>query len=187
MKKSLHQMTKEELGKLFPIILSEYQENWKQLYQDEKEVITEFIGKNLIEIDHIGSTSVPGIMAKPTIDILVQIDDSTDLEEFIEKFKNHGYNYIPQSTKPAPGMMYTKGYSENGFVGQTYHVHVRYQGDWEEICFRDYLIRHPEIAREYVRLKLLLQEKYRNDRELYTEGKGEFIRRVCCLAREEDM
>jgi GrpB-like predicted nucleotidyltransferase (UPF0157 family) len=61
-------------------------------------------------------------------------------------------------------------------------VHIRYRGDWDEIRFRDYLIQHRDVANAYEALKLQLAEKYKNDREAYTEGKSEFIGKVMKLA-----
>lgn len=65
-------------------------------------------------------------------------------------------------------MMFLKGYSNQGFKDQVFHVHVRYNGDWDELHFRDYLLVHPEIAEEYGKLKTELQQKYKYDRDIYT-------------------
>ena len=96
-----------------------------------------------------------------------------------------GYGYTPQSRSPPPHMMFMRGYSPQGFRGQAYHVHVRYSGDWDERVFRDYLIAHPETAREYAEVKIRLREKFEFDREGYTRGKTEFIRAVGQKARRE--
>jgi GrpB-like predicted nucleotidyltransferase (UPF0157 family) len=82
-------------------------------------------------------------------------------------------------------MMFAKGYTLHGFKGQAYHVHVWYGGDWDELCFRDYLKAHPDIAREYGVLKVRLSETYRNDREGYTDKKTVFIKRITAKARKE--
>lgn len=66
-------------------------------------------------------------------------------------------------------MMFMKGYTPNGFKGQSFHIHVCYKGDWDELYFRDYLLRHSDIAKEYGSLKYKLMKKYKNDREAYTE------------------
>jgi GrpB-like predicted nucleotidyltransferase (UPF0157 family) len=80
-------------------------------------------------------------------------------------------------------MMFAKGYSEAGINEQTFHIHVRYPGDWDEIVFRDYLISNPDAALNYAALKRVLADKYVNDREKYTENKTDFIKRVLRLAR----
>jgi GrpB-like predicted nucleotidyltransferase (UPF0157 family) len=184
--KKLEMMNKEELGRLFPIILTQYNPLWPERYLSEKNVIEKAIGPtNIARIRHYGSTSVPGIWAKPTIDILLEVHDNIDTDILIEKFRGIGYIYSPQKDNPPPSMMFMKGYTLNGYKGQAYHVHVRYRGDWDEIYFRDYLILHPEVAREYQTLKLKLQKKYKNDREAYTLGKTEFIQKVTETARKE--
>jgi len=75
-------------------------------------------------------------------------------------------------------MMFAKGYTKGGFKVQAYHVHVRYSGDWDEIYFRDYLIKNAAAANEYAALKQQLAEKYKNDREGYTGGKDGFVKRI---------
>ena len=80
-------------------------------------------------------------------------------------------------------MMFVKGYTKAGFKGQAFHIHVRYKGDWDEIYFRDYLIAHPEVAREYEDLKIRLCSAFKNDREGYTEAKTDFVKMVTGSAR----
>ncbi len=186
MSKLLEHLTNEELWKLFPIIISPPNPEWKQNYLIEKVKIEEKIGiDNIVRISHIGSTAVPDLPAKPTIDILLEIKDNTDLEKLISNIKQLDYIHSPQPNNPAPHMMFMKGYSPEGFKGQAYHLHVRYSGDWDEIYFRDYLISHPDAAREYADLKLELKKKYEFDRDGYTAAKTDFIRKITKLAREE--
>jgi GrpB-like predicted nucleotidyltransferase (UPF0157 family) len=186
MTKSLEEMTNEELWKLFPIIIAEPNPVWRQHYLNEKTYIEAKIGiQNIVRISHIGSTSAPNLPAKPTIDILLEIKDGTDLNQLIAVIKELGYLYSPQPNNPAPHMMFMKGYTPEGFKGQAYHLHVRYSGDWDELYFRDYLISHPDVAAEYGRLKLELQRKYEFDRDGYTAAKTDFIRRITKLAHEE--
>ena len=185
-KKLIEELSIEELGKLFPIILVDHQDNWKSLYQKEKDYITETIGEdNIISVNHIGSTAVPVIKSKPTIDILLEIKNETDLDNLISNMKNKGYNFIAQPKNPEPHMMFTKGYTINGFKGQAIHIHVRYEGDWDEIYFCDYLKINPDLAAEYESLKIELSQKFKNNRELYTEGKSEFIKNATMTARNK--
>ncbi|MFA6308243.1 MAG: GrpB family protein [Clostridia bacterium] len=185
MSRKLEEMNVDELGKLFPIIITEHNPEWKKLYELEKIKIEDVVGENIIRISHYGSTAVPGLPAKPTVDILIEISNETDIDDFILKIESIGYHYSLQPKNPAPHMMFMKGYSQNGFEGQTFHVHVRYNGDWDEIYFRDYLILHEEVAKEYGILKFELKDRFENDREAYTQGKTEFIERVTFLARKE--
>lgn len=178
-------MTNEELWMLFPIIISEHQPYWKELYLSEKDVIEKTVGlSNITRINHIGSTAVSNLVAKPTIDILLEISDSTDLNKLKGDIESIGYVYSYQPNNPAPHMMFMKGYTAKGFQGQAYHLHVRYRGDWDEIYFRDYLITHPKVAKEYGALKLQLKEQYKHDRDGYTQAKSDFIRKITELARE---
>lgn len=184
MKKQLNEMTNSELGELFPIIISDPDPGWAGIFEDEKEKIISSLGKQkILSIEHIGSTAVPFLKAKPTIDILIEVPASFNKEEFIKKITALGYYYTSKPENPAPHMMFMKGYSINGFVGQAFHVHVRYKGDWDEIYFRDFMRVHPEAAKEYEELKLRLSEQYRNDREEYTNQKSDFIKRVTQVAR----
>jgi GrpB-like predicted nucleotidyltransferase (UPF0157 family) len=186
MDKRLENMNTEELGGLFPIVISEPDGNWVKLFQSEKNKIHKALGKqNIIRIEHIGSTAVPNLKAKPTIDILLEVPESKDNVFMAERLREIGYHYIPRPENPAPHMMFAKGYTEDGFKGQAYHIHVRYSGDWDELYFRDYLKLHPKTAREYGELKARLSVEYKNDREEYTNRKTDFIKRITRIARSE--
>ncbi len=179
-------MTPTERGHLFPIIHEPSNPAWRVFYREEKARIIQAIGKEYFErMNHIGSTSVPNLLAKPTIDILLEIKGQTDLQNFISKLLEIGYLYEPKPTNPAPGMMFMKGYTLEGFRGQAVHLHVRYLGDWDELYFRDYLKKHPETAQAYASLKEELREKYTFDREAYTDGKTAFCKEITRLARNE--
>lgn len=186
MKKELKDMTNEELWQLFPIIISEYKEYWPENYAAEKEILVSLIGADdLVRINHIGSTAVKGLYAKPTIDVLSEINTGTNIEELIKTFEAAGYICLLRSENPPPGLMFLKGYTSNGFKDQVYHIHVRYPGDWDEIYFRDYLTEHPETAKEYGLLKLKLRDQFEHDRDEYTSAKTEFIRKVTKTAKTE--
>lgn len=186
MEKVLGELTKEELWRLFPIILCEHKAIWKENYFVEKTMIEHAIGsQNIIRINHFGSTAVPNLIAKPTIDILLEIKEDVDIVKFISSMRSIGYIYSEQPRKPAPHMMFMKGYTPTGFKEQVFHVHARYGGDWDELYFRDYLLKHPEIAEEYGKLKMELQKKYKHDRDGYTDAKTEFIKGITKLAREK--
>ena len=186
MNNALNKMTNEELWELFPIILSEHNPIWLKGYLKEKTVLGQAVGiQNIIRMNHVGSTAIPNLVAKPTIDILLEIKDNTDIERLISNMQSVGYIYSEQPNNPAPHMMFMKGYTPQGFKGQAFHVHVRYSGDWDELYFRDYLLAHPEIADEYGKLKLELKKKYEHDRDGYTYAKTDFIKRITKLARAD--
>ena len=183
--KQLTEMSDEELGTLFPIILTEHKKDWAKLYDQEERILYDTIGKNIYRIDHIGSTAVEQLIAKPTIDILLEINGETNTNELIKSLESIGYIYSPQPQKPAPHMMFMKGYTPQGFRGQAVHLHVRFPGDWNELYFRDYLRSHPETAKSYGKLKQNLQLRYEHDRDAYTEAKTDFIQEATRLARKE--
>ncbi|MDU1891462.1 MAG: GrpB family protein [Dysgonomonas sp.] len=187
MNKPLNEMSNEELWQLFPIILSEHKAYWKEYYIAEKEFLENLIGNNIEAIHHIGSTAIPNLTAKPTIDILIEISDNTDIPGLIRKMEINGYIYSPQPDKPAPHLMFLKGYTSTGFASKVFHIHIRYKGDWDELHFRDYLLSHPEAVKEYVMLKQKLKEQYEHDRDGYTMAKTDFIRRITDLARDQNI
>jgi len=179
-------MSLEEMGMVFPVILSEYNPAWPVLYSTEKDLIEKTVGsQRIVKILHIGSTAVPGMISKPTIDILLEIRDNVDRDGLIHLFSDMGYLCNPQPRNPAPHLMFIKGYTPGGYSGQAYHVHVRYGGDWDEPCFCNYLIRHPAVAEQYIALKQKLRESCEWNREAYTRGKTEFIESVMEIARKD--
>lgn len=187
MKDDLSSRTTAELGKLFPVTIVEYDPAWEGMYKSEQQEIIMAVGAgSIVRIEHMGSTAVPGLSSKPTIDILVEIAGNTDLSRLIKNLQKLNYQYVPNPENPPPHIVFFKGYTTSGIKGQTYHVHVRYPGDWDEIVFRDYLIEHPEAACNYADLKRTLAEEYKNDREKYTEAKTEFIKNIIHLARTKN-
>jgi len=186
MTKALSEMTNEERWALFPILLVPHDPAWVERCAQEREGITCAVGQeNIARISHIGSTAVKGLLAKPTIDILLEITQNCDTERMKAALTADGYIFSPQPDNPPPHMMFMKGYTPEGFKGQAIHLHVRYSGDWDELYFRDYLIAHPEIAYAYGALKEQLKEQYEHDRDAYTQAKTVFVRQYTALARKD--
>jgi len=180
---ALHIETDEERrARIYPIILSAYNPAWPEWYAEEKANLERLVGKdNIARMSHFGSTSVPGLTAKPTVDILLEIEESTDIEELIAALSSPEYICLRRegnSLSEHDEVMIIKGYLTDGFAEKVYHIHVRYYGDWDELYFRDYLIAHPEAAAEYVELKRSLFKGFEHDRDGYTGAKGEFIREI---------
>ncbi|HCW54555.1 MAG TPA: hypothetical protein DG753_12655 [Clostridium sp.] len=183
MMKELKDMTLEELWELFPIILKEYNPDYKVWYEIEKTKLVNEFGKNVLRINHIGSTSVEGLIAKPTVDILMEISPDTDLVQLKEKLISMGWLLMSSLDDSQFNQIYNKGYTKMGFADKVYHLHVRYKDDWNELYFRDYLIENPQIVKEYEKLKLDLFTKYEHNRDAYTEGKSDFILKITEKAR----
>lgn len=176
-------LTTDELGRLFPVVIAEYSPEWKKLFIAEKEKIIKACAPGVIlSVEHIGSTAIPGLCAKPTIDILLEIAENADPGELVSALESIGYQTIKKPENPPPHLMLAKGYSISGYTGQTFHIHIRHPGYRDEIVFRDYLLSHPEVSAEYGSLKRKLADEFPNDREKYTEGKSEFVRNITDLA-----
>ncbi len=114
MNKTLEHMSRQELGRLFPIIVEPYNPQWPALFEQEKGFLETAIGADtIVRLNHIGSTAVPGLDAKPTIDMLLEIKADTDLHRFIQSVCAAGYLVSAQPEKPAPHLMFLKGYTLN--------------------------------------------------------------------------
>ncbi len=180
MGKKLSEMSLEELWRLFPIFLTEYQPCWKQWYLEEEGILKNMLPPN-VEIRHIGSTAIPTIWAKPIIDILVEVPRETDLLVYKQLIIDNGYICMSQGGNR---ISFNKGYTEEGFSERVFHLHLRCAGDNDELYFRDYLVQFPEIANEYEKLKLSLWKQYEFCRDGYTNAKGEFVQKYTQKAKE---
>lgn len=186
MGKELSEMTLEELWKLFPIILKEHNREYKNWYEIEKESLINCINKkNILRINHIGSSAVEGLISKPTVDILLEIDNKTNIEQLTNTLAQNGWGLMSSRKNPNMQLSFNKGYTKEGFAEKVYHLHVRYYDDWNELYFRDYLIEHRGVADEYGKLKLGLLEKYEHNRDGYTEAKSNFILKYTEKAKEK--
>ncbi|MEZ7555816.1 GrpB family protein [Streptococcus sp. 27098_8_134] len=174
MSPSLEEMSLEELWQLFPIFLREHQAEWKDWYEEERLQLLSFLSANqLVRISHIGSTSVETIWAKPIVDILLEIPKETDMAVTRDLLLQNGYLLMSESQGR---MSFNKGYTPSGFAERVFHLHLRYEGDHDELYFRDYLQEHPAVAEDYEKLKLSLWKQYEHNRDAYTEAKTDFIK-----------
>lgn len=186
MGKELSEMTLEELWALFPIILKEHNDEYTNWYEEEKKQLIRMFGKEKISrINHVGSTAVKGLIAKPTVDILMEISRDCDLEEIQSILTTNGWILMNTRNNPVFSQTYNKGYTKEGFAEKVYHLHVRYLDDWDELYFRDYLIDNKEIAEEYAKLKIELMTKYKHNRDAYTDGKTNFVKCYSLKAKEK--
>ncbi|WP_338452503.1 GrpB family protein [Niallia oryzisoli] len=186
MAKELSEMTKEELWELFPIILKEHNTDYKKWYQIEKrKLLSCFDEKSIMRISHIGSTAVEGLITKPIVDILLEIDNRCNIEKLTNTLLHNGWLLMSSQSNPCMKMAFNKGYTKEGFAEKVYHLHVRYYHNWNELYFRDYLSEHGEVAKEYAKLKIGLLEKYEHDQDRYTDAKSDFILKYTEKAKEE--
>ena len=152
-----------------------YNSNWKKIYKEESEKIKNMLNDIIIDIHHIGSTAIPGIKAKPVIDILVEVKDIEGVDQYNHKMKELGYEAMGEYGIPK------RRFFRKGRIKRTHHVHIFQVGNKEierHINFKEYLIAHPDKAREYSKLKEKLANKYTYYVENYTNGKSDFIKEI---------
>ena len=181
--KPLSEMTLEELWQLFPIVLAEHDTNWKNDYEAEKTLLSIHFGSYLVRINHIGSTAVKGLLAKPTVDILLEVTDGTSPEVIRQIAVACGYTVMAETAGGEYRIDLCKGYTPLGFAEKVYHLHIRYPGDYDEVIFCEYLKKNPDKAQEYAKLKIELHKCFKHNRDAYTEAKGDFIRNCVKEAR----
>jgi GrpB-like predicted nucleotidyltransferase (UPF0157 family)/8-oxo-dGTP pyrophosphatase MutT (NUDIX family) len=163
--------------------LKNYDPTWPIRFAEERQRLVEVLDPWMAgPIEHVGSTAVPGLLAKPIIDIMVAVRTLEDSRPAIDALRGLGYGYFPHRAdvmhwfcKPSPWF-------------RTHHLHlVPFRSPlWtERIVFRDHLRTHPRTASEYAALKARLAEVHGSDREAYTEAKGPFIQRILAVANKE--
>lgn len=164
-----------------PLELVEYDPSWASLFATERRRLENALGSYAVEIQHVGSTAVPGLAAKPVIDIAIGIDEYPWPGGPIDALVALGYEHKGEHGIPR------RHYFRKG-VPRTHHVHVlelsseQYTG---HILFRDYLRGHPDVARRYESLKRGLARTVRGDHRAYEEGKADFIRDAIFRARHQ--
>ena len=164
----------EDFKRKFPIELVKHNSEWITRYEDEKRNLLVKLKKYKINLYHVGSTAIPNIYSKDIIDIILEINEIDSFDSIID-ILNIEWELRWKEDNRA---FLVKGYGEDGFLNKVYHLHVRRQGDIEEVKFRDILIENPKVAKQYERLKLDLELTYKYDREGYTAGKTKFIKDI---------
>ncbi len=164
------------------VVVVDYDASWPRQFEEEKSRIVATLGDvmaGVVAIEHVGSTAVPGLAAKPIIDIIPGVRDLSIGELCIEPLERLGYEYLGEVG--IPGRFYFRKGDP-----RTHHLHLVQHGSefWERhIRFRDLLRADPEVARQYDALKRELAVKYRTDRLAYTEAKTPFIESALARAR----
>jgi sirohydrochlorin cobaltochelatase len=166
-----------------PVVIVDYDPQWPARFEEERALIRSAIGPHVVAIEHVGSTAVVGLGAKPVIDIIVGIRSLADAAHCIGPLAAVGYTYYPDHEAEMP----ERRYFDVQAGPRDAHLHmVEYGGAfWQRhLAFRDYLRSHPEAMREYDRLKRELAAHYGSDREGYTNAKTDFVKGIEHLALE---
>ena len=167
-----------------------YNHNWPRMFDTEKSHLLATLPRELIKrIEHFGSTAIPNLAAKPIVDILVEVVSLEETKRGIAPMLEAlGYDYFWRPTHGDDGPPFYAWFIKRDSAGvRTHHIHMvesDFAEHWDRLLFRDYLIEHPELAKEYETLKLDLARDYPNNRIAYTNGKTEFIVRVTQAAKE---
>ncbi|MBD2868261.1 GrpB family protein [Paenibacillus arenilitoris] len=152
--------------------IAKHDPDWKSLFLGIGTGLREALGELAVRIDHVGSTSVPGLDAKPIVDIQISVMDDEDLAAYKAKIEGLGFQW--RSDNPDR----TKKYFRETPGSRRTHIHVRRAGSFSEqltLLFRDYLRAHPADCLNYAAEKHRLFELYRHDRPKYVEGKGPVV------------
>lgn len=163
-----------------PIELVEYNHRWPKMFASEHAQIRNILGKLVIDIEHIGSTAISGMVAKPVIDILLTVQQFAQAWKCIDPLRTLGYAFIdyPQNRTR---LFFRKGQP------RSHHLHIVEKGsasDLNHIHFRDALLTDKVLRAEYLQLKCAALEKYKHRRALYGERKGKLIQKALAKFRE---
>ena len=158
------------------IIVLDYNPEWPFRYVEERKYIADILRDNCIAVYHIGSTSVPGLAAKPVIDLMVAVRSLERTDAAAERFSDIGYEYLGEFG------MTGRRYLRKGGDQRTHQIHIFQADDWDNIvrhlAFRDYMRTHEKEREEYARLKKALAQRFPGDIDGYCDGKENFVREM---------
>ncbi|MDD5071129.1 MAG: GrpB family protein [Patescibacteria group bacterium] len=155
---------------------------WSQSFEREKKKIKKIFSRKALDIQHVGSTSVPGMVAKPIIDIALLVPSITKVGRYEENLKKIGYNIKKDDTNKKR-LFFTKGPEKK----RTHYLHIGKVGSGyieDMILFRDYLCEDRRAAEKYSELKEKLAKKYQNSRKIYTAKKEKLIKEIVKKAKK---
>jgi GrpB-like predicted nucleotidyltransferase (UPF0157 family) len=166
-----------------------YDPRWPKMFEEERVHLQSCLPPDLLgRIEHFGSTAVPGLPAKPIIDVLVEVRSLEETKSRIAPIlEAQGYDYFwrPSWGNDIPPF-YAWFIKRDRTGKRTHHIHM-VESDfehWDRLLFRDYLREFPVVARQYADIKMKLAQNHHDDRVAYTEEKGSFIREVTKKAKE---
>jgi GrpB-like predicted nucleotidyltransferase (UPF0157 family) len=164
------------------VTLVDYSPEWPRLFEEERARLEVAIGAAAVAIEHIGSTAVPGLAAKPVLDIALALGSLAAVDSLVAPLGALGYRYLGEYGLPGRHF-FRKG------EPVTHHLHVvEVSGEHWRVwrLFRDYLRGNPEEARRYADFKRELATKHPSDREAYTRSKADFVNDILARAGKEN-
>ena len=167
------------------VILAEYDPSWPEVFAGEAQAIRQALGDVLVGVEHVGSTAIPGLAAKPVVDILAGVTTLTEAEAKIPALEALGYDCRGENGIPGR-LFFRKGLRE---FRRTHHLHLfrTGHGQWVSmLAFRDHLRAHPGDAQRYEALKRALAEEFRDNRAAYSKGKTQFVQAILEKARQQE-
>lgn len=178
----LNRLSLEQLWKLFPITFTQNSETFKEQYLKEEKYLKSLLKSHIKRISHIGSTAIKNIKTKPIVDILIEVVSNSDMDIIKAILLENNYILMNENLNK---ISFNKGYTQNGYAKEVFHIHIKKYHDCDELYFRDYLNDNLNKALEYEQLKLFLYKKYKPNRDLYTDSKKEFVMEIVNLAKEK--
>jgi len=174
------------------VVVRPYDFDWPESFRRERRHLLSCLPAELIRrVEHFGSTAVPGLAAKPIVDMLIEVTDLEDTKaRIVPLLEGQGYDYFWRPTFGDSGPPFYAWFIKRDKLtgARTHHIHMvegHFAEHWDRLLFRDYLIDHPETAKEYEELKLHSAARLPADRVAYTRSKTEFIVRITEDARRE--
>ncbi len=161
------------------VVIADYDENWPKMFIAEKAKILAVIGDKNVVIEHIGSTAVPGLSAKPILDIMVGTPDLSIADACIKPLEGIDYEYVPKLEKDFPLRRYL--HKGPNLPNKHFHLHmVQINSDFwnNQLFFRDYLRANPLVSADYQSLKIKLAEEFQDNVFNYCEAKSTFIQNI---------
>jgi GrpB-like predicted nucleotidyltransferase (UPF0157 family) len=168
------------------VVIVDYDPAWPGLYEEESARVRQAAAGLLLAVEHVGSTAVPGLAAKPIVDLVGGVADKAAAEACLAPLAEIGYTDVTPQPPEEKDWFYCLG--NHPVPGHGYHVHLmRYPSAfWDRhLLFRDYLRRRADVASAYERLKRELAARFRDDRPAYTEAKDDFVEEALRQAQEE--
>jgi GrpB-like predicted nucleotidyltransferase (UPF0157 family) len=157
------------------IVIREYDPAWQKLFEGLRERLLDDLGGLAVAVEHVGSTAVPGLAAKPVVDIDAVVTSAEDVPLAVERLERAGYRH--EGDLGIPG----REAFEPPADAPWHHLYVVTAGGEElrrHLAFRDYLRAHPEEARTYAVLKRECARRFGGNRRAYTDAKGEFVEHI---------